>query len=203
MNRNATWRRSALLGLAATVALSTLAAAQQRKTFVFPAKGQSPRQQAADEKACHDWSVLQVGFDPQRNPPPPPPDLNAIAAAPTMAEKTAPPKPSKSDQRKARRRGALRGAARGAAVGEISGGKWEDGAMVGAAGGAVRSSQAQKQQANAQAQAQRQASDAEVQGRIDSAIQAHQIAMAQWNTKNNDYSRARTACLQAKGYTVQ
>ena len=192
-----------LLTFALLAGLALPAAAQQQKTFIFPAKGQSPKQQATDEKACKDWAVLQVGFDPARNPAPPPPDLNAVASAARQQAGPPPAAPTKEDSRKARRRGALRGAARGAAIGEISGGKWEDGAMVGAAGGAVRTSQGQKQQAAGQQQAHQQSVDAKVQSSVDAAVREHQAATSRWIAKDADFQRAQGACLEAKGYTVK
>jgi len=77
--------------------------------YVYPAKGQSPSQQQADEAACQTWAMNQTGVDPSKPPP----------AAPTTATGTRP--------------GAgARGAAKGAVVGEIVGGEADKGAAVGA-----------------------------------------------------------------------
>ncbi len=195
-------RQVVLLAIVASLALPASLAAQD-KLFIFPAKGQSAKQQATDEKACHDWAVLQVGFDPSRNAPPPAPDLNAVAAAARQQAGPPPAQASKEDTRKARRRGALRGAARGAVIGEVAGGKWEDGAMVGGAGGAMRGAQGQKQQAAGQQQAHQQSADANVQASVDAAVREHQGATARWNAKLADHQRAQGACLGAKGYNVK
>ena len=47
--------------------------------FIYPAEGQSPEQQQADEAACTQWAESQTGMVPRggcetpRGPPPPPP----------------------------------------------------------------------------------------------------------------------------------
>ena len=45
--------------LVLSAALFSTAGAQQ---YVFPAKGQKPEQQKADEASCHTWAVQQSGF---------------------------------------------------------------------------------------------------------------------------------------------
>jgi len=37
--------------------------------FVYPSKGQSESQRAADRSQCHDWAVEQSGNDPTQAPP--------------------------------------------------------------------------------------------------------------------------------------
>jgi hypothetical protein len=34
--------------------------------YVYPAKGQSEKQQARDQQECHDWAVKQTGVDPAK-----------------------------------------------------------------------------------------------------------------------------------------
>jgi hypothetical protein len=81
-------------------------------------------------------------------------------------------------------RGATRGAVVGAAAGSL-GGEAGKGAAVGAAAGAVAArGQSRKQAEQQQAQAQQQAS-------------------AQKSAKQQDYLRARGACLEGKGYSVK
>jgi hypothetical protein len=80
--------------------------------------------------------------------------------------------------------GAARGAVVGAAVGSLDG-EAGKGAAVGATAGAV----AARGQSRKQAQAQQQS-------------QAQQ-ASAQQSTKQQDYLRARGACLEGKGYSVK
>ena len=122
-------RHLTLIALAAALALP--AAAQQ---YVYPAKGQKPEQQKADEAACHTWAIQQSGYDPAKPPPPP-----AAPAQPTTATGTTP--------------GAgARGAARGAVVGEIV----DDDAKTGAAVGAVAARGQSRRQNNQQAAAAQQ-----------------------------------------------
>jgi len=90
--------------------IATVALAQQ---YVYPAKGQTPDQQKADESQCYTWAVQQTGFDPAKPP------AAAAPPPPTTATGTTP--------------GAgARGAARGAVVGEIVADDPGAGAAVGA-----------------------------------------------------------------------
>jgi hypothetical protein len=73
---------------------------------VFPAKGQTPQQQAQDEGECYAWSKGQTGVDPMAPPP----------AAAQPAAQSAQKAPAADGSR-------LRGAARGAAAGAVSA-KW-------------------------------------------------------------------------------
>jgi len=88
------------------------------RTFIYPARGQSPQQEQFDRGQCYSWAVQQSGFDPA-NPhvytPPPPP--------------SGPPQG-----------GLFRGAAGGAALGAIGGAIGGDagkGAAIGAGVGAL------------------------------------------------------------------
>jgi hypothetical protein len=95
------------------LALSALLAAPVgAQQFVYPAKGQTPQKQKADESACNTWAVQQSGFDPSKPP-------QAAAKPPTTATGTTP--------------GAgVQGAARGAVAAEIVGGDAGKGAVAGA-----------------------------------------------------------------------
>jgi hypothetical protein len=113
-------------------------AAQQM--FVFPAKGQSPQQQAQDEAACNSWATNQTGFNPAQAPSAPPPSGQATQGGLV--------------------RGGARGAATGAVVGAIAGDAGR-GAAAGAAGGALiggmrRRDQRRQQEAQDQAWQQQQ-----------------------------------------------
>jgi hypothetical protein len=81
-------------------------------------------------------------------------------------------------------RGAARGAVVGAAVGSLDG-EAGKGAAVGATAGAVAARGQSRRQAQAQQEAQTQQ------------------AATQQSTKQQDYSRARGACLEGKGYSVK
>ena len=131
--------RVAVLAIVPLLTLTGEAGAQQ---YVYPAKGQSPDQQKADESACYSWAVGQSGFDPAKPPP-----AQAAAKPPTTASGTTP--------------GAgVRGAARGAVIGEAVGGD----AGAGAAAGAVAArGQSRRQNAAAAQQGQQQASSQQQQ----------------------------------------
>jgi hypothetical protein len=86
--------------------------------YVFPAKDQSPDQQAQDEADCYSWAVEQSGVDP----------LNLPAVEVEQAE-TGPDGSAVG--------GAAVGAAKGAAIGAIAGDAGK-GAAIGAAAGAMR-----------------------------------------------------------------
>lgn len=144
-----------LAALAAMLAIPALA-----QQFVYPAKGQSPKQQQKDESACYSWAVKQSGFDPA-NPKAPPP----AAAPPTTATGVTPGA------------GAV-GAVKGAVVGEVVGGDAGKGAALGAVVARNRS-----RQQNAQNAQQQQAAAVEGQ--------------------HNAFAKARSACLEGKGYTVK
>jgi hypothetical protein len=108
---------------------------------VFPAKDQTKEQQAADEKACYDWSKEQTGIDPAAVTV----NADSAAAAGKAAADTA--------TQGAGVKGAARGAAGGAVVGGIAGDAGT-GAAIGAVAGAAKGRKAKKQ---ASQQAQQQA----------------------------------------------
>jgi hypothetical protein len=99
---------------------------------VYPAKNQSPEQQAKDESACHGWAVQNSAYDPT-NPPPMP----QAAAAPAQP----------SGPTGARARGAIGGAM----IGGIADGDVGAAALTGAVLGGVKERSARR---HAQQQAQ-------------------------------------------------
>lgn len=109
---------------------------------VYPAKNQTPEQQAKDQAECKAWATQQTGFDP---------------AAPVTQAKAQPAPVTGSGARVA-------GAARGAVVAEATGGHASDGAVAGAVvGGVVRrnKNRAAAAQQNQAAEQQRQAAMAQ------------------------------------------
>ncbi len=110
------------------------------RTFIYPARGQSPQQEQFDRGQCYSWAVQQSGFDPA-NP--------LLATAP-------PPAPAPPEG------GLFRGAAGGAALGAIGGaigGNAGEGAAIGAGVGALfglvrRARWAEEQQQSYMAQQQ-------------------------------------------------
>jgi hypothetical protein len=109
-------------------------AAIAAEPVIYPAKGQSAKQQSKDKYECYEWAVKQTGFDPQA----------AGTAAPPSSE-------SKSD------RSVGKGAAGGALGGAITGHAGR-GAAVGAGIGGLRHREKEKQakQDEQQAEAKQQ-----------------------------------------------
>lgn len=142
--------------LAATlVTVSFVAAQAHAKPIIYPAKGQSPQQQQADEGECYVWAKNNTGIDP-----------TAVAAAPAPAPQTGPAVGGGE-----RARGALRGAVVG---GIIDGGDGAGkGAAVGVVAGGVRARNNQKSQ-NAQAQQQ---SQSQKQGAMDTFNRAQSACL--------------------------
>ena len=149
--------------------------------YIYPTRGQSPQQEESDKGQCYGWAVQQTGFDPANprvNVPPPPPMYS--------------PPPSGSLAG-----GALEGGMGGAALGAVGGaigGNAGEGAAIGAAVGGLfglmrrARSQEEEQQQMQQQQRQQQAYMAQQQN-----------AMAQGRA---NYNRAFSACMSARGYTV-
>jgi hypothetical protein len=146
---------------------------------VFPAKGQAPDKQSADEGECFTWSKSQTGFDPM-NP-------SASAPPPPPVQAAAPPPPSGQ-----RVRGAARGAAAGAIIGEVADDDAGKGAAIGATVGAMKGGQQKRQQ---QAAAQQQAAQQQ-----QAAAQQSQAAV---NEQASLFKKGFGACLESKGYTVK
>jgi len=120
----------------ATFAAAAIALPAFAQQFVYPAKGQNPEQQKADEAACHTWAIQQSGFDPAKPPPPPPQQA-------TTATGTTP--------------GA---GARGAVVGGVIGGVADGDAGKAAAVGAVAARSQSRRQNRNQAEASQQQAQA-------------------------------------------
>jgi hypothetical protein len=145
---------------------------------VFPAKGQKPEKQAADEGECFAWSKGQTGVDP----------MAAATAPPAQPAAQAPAQPPRG----ARLRGAARGAAGGAIIGEIADDDAGKGAAIGATAGVMKGgADARKQQAQAQSAAQAQAQQQAAQ---QQQAKAEQLAF---------FNKGFAACLEARGYTVK
>lgn len=141
MNEN--FQRMTCTGLAAVAVIAIATAVQAGppslstnpgNLAIFPAKGQSPEQQRADESAAYDWATKQTGWDPYQ--------AKALLDQQTQASATA---------AGAARGGAVKGAAGGAlagvAIGAIAGDAGK-GAAIGATSlgltGGVRSRRAVK-----------------------------------------------------------
>ena len=119
--------------------------------MIYPAKGQSPSQQAADETACTTWAESQTGLVLSGG------KVNVDSAAKASQQKAA------DATQGAAVVGAAKGAVGGAAIGAIAGDAGKGaaiGAVAGAMGGRHKKKQAEQQaaaQGAQQAQAQSQA----------------------------------------------
>ena len=166
-----------VLGAAMLWSIPTLAAGQP---YIYPGKGQTPQQEESDKGQCYGWAVQQSGFDPA-NP--------RVAAAP--------PPPSYYPQPQAPRGGMFRGAFGGAALGAVGGAIGGDagkGAAIGAGVGGLfgmmrRHRFMEEEQQMQQQQMQQQQSY--------STQQQNSLAQGRGN-----YDRAFSACMTARGYTV-
>jgi hypothetical protein len=146
--------------------------------YAFPAKNQNGEQQQTDELSCYNWAKQDTAFDP----------LAALTAAQSAkSTSTAAGAPPSGPPPAA---AAAMGAARGAALGAIAGDAGK-GAAIGAAGGGLRGKIAQKR---AQTEAQQHAQQ-----------QAQQQAQAKARTQSSldDFKKAYSACMDAKGYSVR
>lgn len=141
--------------------------------IIYPAKQQTPEQQAADEEACAIWAENQTGLELSGGSA-----VNVDSAAQASGAAAA----------EATTGAAVAGAARGAAGGAIIGGITGDageGAAIGAVAGAIGGRRAKKQ---AEAQA---------------AAQGAQQAQAMNQAATDHYKKAATVCLEGRGYTVK
>ena len=126
--------------VAAPAAKPTLA---QLGLFIYPAKGQTPDQQKADEAACTTWAETNTGLTPSTG------TVNTEAAAAAAKQQAA------DKTQGAAVAGAAKGAVAGVAIGAIAGDAGK-GAAIGAVAGAIggrrqkKSVEAQAAQAGAQ-----------------------------------------------------
>ena len=153
----------ALLLVSASYATAQVAVQQQASStvtlasigmFIYPADGQSPEQQQADEAACTQWAESQTGLVLQGGSV----DTEAAAAA------------AKQETAEATEGAAVAGAARGAVVGVAIGaiaGDAGTGAAIGAVAGGVGGRRAKK---GAEAQAGQQGA-AQAQAQSDEAVE--------------------------------
>jgi hypothetical protein len=132
--------------------------------IVFPAKGQTPEVQEAEELACLQWSADQLGIKPGT------PEPDAKAAGDAAAAQT------DSLTRGAGVKGAAKGAAAGAIIGSISGNAGA-GAAYGAAAGGIAGKRARKgASAQADAAAQQQV-EAEQKAKVDNLKKAMTVCL--------------------------
>ena len=161
-----------------------------QSVYVFPTEGQSPEQTEQDKFSCHQWAVGETKYDPMN---PPAPQQSASAATGPVIEE-----PLLNCSQYSAGKGAVRGAARGYVGGKVVDGKTSTASQVGAAAGAIKGNQTKKacDEENA---ARRQRNE-------QRRAQAEQQAAATGGPASgtaDDYTRAYSVCLEAKGYQVK
>jgi len=197
--RSERWNLNALLGVTITLVSSAVLAQQTNApapaaasapaaapaaaslssslgVIVFPAKNQTPSQQASDEGACFTWAKTNTGIDPM---------------APVQPAEVQPTQDPATAGQGSRVRGAARGAAAGAAIGAIAGDAGK-GAAIGATTGTFAGGSAKR---GAQAQAAQQGQQAQA-----NAAQQTQAAAAQ---QKATFNKGFSACMEGKGYTAK
>jgi len=159
--------------MSVTVIAALVSAPVFAQQIIYPAKGQSAKQQQKDEAECYAWAKGQTGYDPVQG-----------------TQYVAPPPPPQQATGGERGKGAVRGALGGAAIGAIAG-DTGTGAAIGATMGVMAggAKQRKKEEANQQAQAQHQ-----------QAVAQQQQASAQ---QKQQFHRAYGACFEGRGYTVK
>jgi hypothetical protein len=144
--------------------------------YVYPKSKQSADLQLKDETDCYASAKQSSGVDPQAPPAP--------AQTQTTQENKGAPKGGAV-------KGSAKGAAGGAAIGAVAGDAGT-GAAVGATAGAMAGRRAQKKANKA---AEQQAAQAQQQAQAQAGAQ-HQASL-------DSFKRAFSACMDARGYSVQ
>ena len=165
----------------------TFSAAQKIGMFVFPKNSQGRDQQLRDELDCYNQVQQQTGVDPD-TPPPQAPSASEVQAAQNQAAGQAP------EAQGGRARGAARGALGGAAVGAIAGDTGK-GAAIGAVVGTMQGGSRQRQANEQSKQQAAQSASAQLQ-------QQYEQSRAAYNQQRSTFKRGFTACMDARGYSV-
>jgi hypothetical protein len=155
--------------------------------FVYPKNKQTHDQQLIDESGCYNSVQQQTGINPRAGGP----------KAPTTAQVNAAEQQGAADAPQAeggRLRGGARGAAGGAAIGAITGHAGR-GAAIGATAGTLRGGRRQRQ-ANEAAQ------EEGAQNAAAQEQQAYGQSKAAYNQGIATFKRGFTACMDARGYSV-
>ncbi|HZR55551.1 MAG TPA: glycine zipper domain-containing protein [Terriglobales bacterium] len=153
--------------------------------YAYPKNHQSSDQQLKDESQCYGSAKQQTGVDPQTSAP----------AGQSPADQKAAQQAGQSTPKGGAVKGGAGGAAGGAAIGAIAGDAGT-GAAVGATAGAVAGRRQQKKaEKEAKNQAAQQTTEAQQQAQAQATAQ-HQAAL-------DSFKRAFSACMDARGYSVQ
>jgi hypothetical protein len=158
--------------------------------FAYPKNNQNPDQQLKDESDCYGSARQNTGVDPQ-TPPPAGPSAQQQQTAQQQAAQQAGKDVSKGGTVK----GAAGGAAGGAAIGAIAGDAGK-GAAIGATVGAVAGRRKQRMK---EEKTKEQAAQQTAQGQQ----QAQAQTQAQYQGGIDTFKRAFSACMDARGYSVQ
>ena len=158
--------------------------------FAYPRNQQNADQQLRDESDCYGSAKQNTSIDPQAPAPAAP-----SAAEQQAAQQQAAQQGGKSVPKGGTVKGSARGAAGGAAIGAIAGDAGT-GAAIGATVGAMSGRRHQRQ---AEAQAKQQAAQQTAQAQQ----QAQGQASAQHQAGLDTFKRAFSACMDARGYSVQ
>lgn len=158
--------------------------------FAYPRNQQNADQQLKDESDCYGSAKQNTGVDPQSSAPAGPTAQQQQAAQQQAAQQ------AKDDVGKGGTvKGAAGGAAGGAAVGAIAGDAGK-GAAIGATVGAVAG---RRKQRTAEEKAKQQAAQQTAQSQQQ--VQAQD--QAQRKAATDTFKRAFSACMDARGYSVQ
>src|SRR5215831_2350700 len=175
------WQKGLWLLLSVVMLLPLPEKGEAEGLYVYPARGQSPQQEESDKGQCYGWAVQQTGFDPA-NP--------RVAMTPPPPGYAPPPQQSLTG-------GALEGGLGGGALGAVGGaigGNAGEGAAIGAAVGGLFGLM---RRARMQEEEQQQMQQQERQQQAYMAQQQNALAQGRAN-----YNRAFSACMTARGYTV-
>lgn len=159
--------------------------------YAYPKNHQSSDQQGKDEKDCYASAKQNSGVDPQTLQQPTAPTAQQQQAAQQQAAQQA----GKNVPKGGTVAGSAKGAAGGAAIGAVAGNAGQ-GAAIGATAGALAGRRAQKK---AEKGAQQQAAQQTAQ----TQQQAQAQATAQHQGSLDSFKRAFSACMDARGYSVQ
>lgn len=165
----------------AVIAAVTLSPICYGAQYVFPAQGQTPETQKADEAACIAWATAQTGYDPAT--------ATATAAAPASPAPVTTESTAATTEKQ--RGGALKGAAIASGVAAITDNDKSDAAAAGAVVGLVG-------QRSSNRRAERNATETEAQ-----QPQTAPAPAAAPTASAAEFEKANAACLTGKGYTVQ
>lgn len=158
--------------------------------FAYPKNQQNADQQLKDESECYGSAKQNTGSDPQGTPPIAPTTQDLQAAQQQAAQQAGKDVPKGGTVA-----GSARGAAGGAVVGAIAGNAGT-GAAIGATVGAMSG---RRRQREAEAQAKQQAAQKTAQSQQQAQAQEN----AQHQARIDSFKRAFSACMDARGYSVQ